>query len=261
MATRRVIRLAAAMLIGLLLLGAGCGPTDPSLDRVRQSGVLRVGLDPTYPPFALAEGDSLSGLEVDVAEALADELGVRTQFTYFGYDGLYDALATGQVDVLISGLVMAPEKTRDFAYSLPYFDAGQVLVRAADDAIIDDMTDLRDSKLAVELGSAGATEAERWARRIPGLTVVAYETATAALDAVVGDESDAALVDHVSARLYGDGPAAAVLRRISPPIRPEPLVAVVRIEDRSLLDAMNEAMAQLQQSGRLEQISTVWLGD
>ena len=77
---------------------------------------MRVGIDPTYPPFALADDAGLRGIDVDFAQALAEELGLEAQFTYFGYDGLYDALTTGQVDVLISALVILPEKTKHIAY-------------------------------------------------------------------------------------------------------------------------------------------------
>ncbi|MHC5804418.1 transporter substrate-binding domain-containing protein, partial [Streptococcus pyogenes] len=90
--------------------------------------------------------------DVDLARELAKTLGLEVQFSYFGYDGLYDALTTGQVDALISALVIMPERTKDIAYSSAYFDAGQFLV-VSDMTGVNGMTDLSGHTLAVELGA------------------------------------------------------------------------------------------------------------
>ena len=94
-----------------ILVNSGCHSQNETWQRIAESGVLRVGLDPTYPPFEVADGSgNVSGLDVDLAHALAKELGLRVQLSHFGYDGLYAALATGQVDVLISAMVIVPDR-------------------------------------------------------------------------------------------------------------------------------------------------------
>src|SRR5210317_512895 len=81
-------------LMSLWLALSSCQAQSGSWERIKQSGVLRVGLDPTYPPFEVSDGDGAVGLDIDLANALASELGLNSEFIYFGYDGLYDALAT-----------------------------------------------------------------------------------------------------------------------------------------------------------------------
>ncbi len=130
---------------------------------------MRIGLDPTYPPFEVADDSGVSGLDVDLAYALADELGLQVEFVYFGYDGLYDALATKQVDVLLSALVIMPERRRDFDYSEPYFNAGEILIVPSAEEEIDEMGDLNGRRLAVELGAQGHVEATQWAKRLEDL--------------------------------------------------------------------------------------------
>lgn len=245
----------------LLLILSGCGEDRDSWSRIEESGVLRVGVDPTFPPFALDEGSNLQGIDVDIAQAVAAELGLDTQFTYFGYDGLYDALTTGQVDALISALVIAPERTKEITYSTPYFDAGLVLVADADGAI-SSMADLQGKVLAVELGALGHVEALEWERALGDLAVVTYGSAADALAAVSANEAQAALVDHVSGRLFLGQQAEPSRPLIVVPgiVAPEPYAIAVRIEDRILLDKMNEALGRLQSSGRLEQIVSDHLG-
>jgi rhodanese-related sulfurtransferase len=117
----------AGLAVWWLVQGIAHGEPDGSWVRAR--GVLRIGSDLSYPPFGFVdERGQPAGLDVDLGRALAARLGLRAEFVNLGYDGLYDALYAGQVDVLISGLVIDPLRMDDFAYTQPYFNAGQVLV-------------------------------------------------------------------------------------------------------------------------------------
>ncbi len=240
-----------------LVLLAGCGQADDGWARVQETAVLRIGMDPTYPPFASTDGHDLWGLEVDLGRALAAELGAEAQFTYFGFDGLYDALLTQQVDVLISALVIDGSRTRDFAYSAPYYNAGEVLLYAAG-LELQDWRDLHDQSVAVELGSPAHMEANRWQRRLRGLTVFTYDTANAAMAAVANGRVPAALVDATSAHLFLRQHPQANLRQLPDPITVRPYALVVRKEDGRLLRHLNQALARLQSSGQLENIMTEW---
>ncbi len=247
-----------ALLTLLLLFTAACRPADDSWERVQAAGVLKVGLDPTYPPFEVADAAGVSGLDVDLARALAADLGVAAEFVYFGFDGLYDALATEQVDVLLSALVIAPERGKDFAFTEPYFNAGQVLIVPAGDTAIGEMADLDGRTLAVELGALGHVEATTWAKRIPDLTVRPYTTGDEALTAVLTGEADAALIDAISGRLYlKEQPQLQIVQEVTV----EPFAIIVRIEDEQLLARLNTSLEDLRQSGELDDIIGKWLGD
>lgn len=219
---------------------------------------MRVGLDPTFPPFENDDGQGLDGLDVDLARALADDLGLQVEFTYFGYDGLYDALAADKVDVLISALVIVPGRMRDFAYSDSYYDAGEILIMAADAVGIESKDDLSGHTLAVELGARGHVEATAWERRLTDLVILPYNSSAEAMAAVAAEEADVALVDSVSGRLYLM--TRPGLRRSERPATSEPYAMVVRADDMVLLTKLNERLADLRSSGRLEQIVSKWLG-
>ena len=126
-----IILILGAVALGLLARGR---ENDKTLERVRATGELRVGLDASFPPFESldAEGNVL-GFDADLAHAIAARLGAEPVFVNVGFDGLYDALWAGRVDVIISGLPYDPRRTQDVNYSMPYFNAGQVLVVRADD--------------------------------------------------------------------------------------------------------------------------------
>ncbi|WP_420643079.1 ABC transporter substrate-binding protein [Candidatus Leptofilum sp.] len=254
--TRSSFLLTAALIL-IVLLQMGCQTTDDSWERVQAAGVLRVGLDPTYPPFEVDDGRGVYGLDVDLAKAIASDLGLDVQFVYFGYDGLYDALATEQVDVLISALVIIPERTRDFAYSEPYFNAGEILIVPADNTTIETMEDLGGQTVAVELGSLGHVEATEWAKRVEGLEIITFSTADEAITAVQQNNAHAALTDAISGRLFlreNDG-----LKRLPESVTVEPFALVVRSEDEQLLTTLNKSLINLEQTGQLSQIMSEWL--
>lgn len=231
---------------------------DRSWERVRARGVLRIGSDLSYPPFGFVdESGQPAGFDVDLGRAIAARLGLRAEFVNLSYDGLYDALAAGQVDILISGLVIDPMRMDDFAYTQPYFNAGQVLVVRQDGPSPQGMSDLTGVRLAVELGSDGDVEARRWARRLPGLEVQAWPDPLEALAAVEAGRADAALVDAISARTaLRDRP---VLRISGDPVTYEPYAVVTRRRDQTLFEVIERTLSELNADGTVGRLFERWL--
>ncbi len=90
---RTLIRCAAlALTLALLVTTAAEAQPPSSLARVRATGQLRVGLDATYPPFGIAEGGEFSGFDVDLAQAIGKDLGVRIELVNASFDGIFPAL-------------------------------------------------------------------------------------------------------------------------------------------------------------------------
>jgi polar amino acid transport system substrate-binding protein len=163
---------------------------------------MRVGVDASYPPFATATQTDLFGLDIDLARAIGMELNIPVRFVNLGFDGLYDALYTDQVDVLISALPMDMARQDRVIYSRPYFNAGLVLVTKTDGSPLFTIEQLAGHRLAYEFGSLAHSEADQWARRILPFEARPYELHTHALDAVRLGEADAAIVDSVAAGEY-----------------------------------------------------------
>ncbi|MGH2537119.1 MAG: substrate-binding periplasmic protein [Candidatus Promineifilaceae bacterium] len=243
--------------LALALSLAACRPAGGHWEELQAGGVLRVGLDPTYPPFALAEGEMVAGIDVDLTRAIADRLGLQPRFSYFGYDGLYDALAAGKVDVLTSALVIAPERMGDFAFSRSYFNNGQRLL-ALRSAGLPDPDGLTAGRLAVELGSDGHRIANGWARGRPQLEVRPYPSAAGAVAAVSQGQATAAILEGVAAMTaVAQEPALEI---VGPPLADLPYAVVVRRADETLLSRINTALKALEASGRLDDILADWFG-
>jgi polar amino acid transport system substrate-binding protein len=230
-------------------------PPDPYLERIRQSGTLRVGMDPTYPPFDVVQDGQVGGYDAALARAIADDLGVRVEFRTLALDTLYDALIAGNVDVLVSALPPIPERQADVRYSVPYYQSGQVLVVRQGETAINAVGGLAGKKVGVELGSNADTEARRLQRSTaPGMQLSsAYRSPDEALAALAGGEVDAAITDNASAQAYlATHPGA--LSVLSPPLTDEPFVVAVPARADALAGSANATIERLRNSGELARI-------
>jgi ABC-type amino acid transport substrate-binding protein len=249
--------LASLLLCALLLLPAGCQETDPSLQRIQQAGRLRVGLDPSWPPFEYVDEEGeIVGFDVDLARAIGQHLGVEVQLVISGWEGLYAALAAGQFDAILSALPYDSWRTQEVAYSVSYFNAGPVIV-ASSGGEVSAERDLDGRAVHVEYGSEGDVQARRLQRKMPALETVPHDAPQEALQAAAADPASTAIVDAVSARLYiRDDPG---LRIVGDPLYDETYVIAVPLEGRSLQRAIDDALIEMRESGELERLLDRWL--
>jgi polar amino acid transport system substrate-binding protein len=240
---------------GMLLWLWLSGQDDGTLAEIHRRGTLRVGLDASFPPFEMFdEQNQIVGLDVDVAAAIAQSLGVELEIVNIGFDGLYDALLARRVDLIISGLPYDPRWTEDVAYSHNYFNAGQMLVTLADKPGLAKVEDVAHHTVAVEWGSQADMEGRRLEQQLAGVRLVRRESADEALEALFQGEADAAVVDAVSGvRAFPRG------LRIITYLTDEWYVAAVHIESQELLEAVNQALTHLEESGEMAKIQVRWL--
>lgn len=245
------------MVAGLTATTCGRAQTR-GLARIQAAGVLRVAIDPSFPPFAYVdESGTLVGYDVALARALASRLEVEAHFVTTGYDALYDALTVGRADVIISALYPDPSRSHAFAYSIPYFNAGDVLV-VREDRAIEGPADLAGGTVICRFGTTGHMEVLTWEETwVSPPAVVAVEEPGTELDALASGEADAMVVDHVTA--LGLVAGASEFRIVHPRITDEPYVVAARVEDRGLIDAVDKALAAIDADGTLDALEAQWM--
>jgi polar amino acid transport system substrate-binding protein len=245
------------VLVLFLLLAALLLP--PWLDddvrrRIAATRTLRVGLDPAYPPFENTVEGELVGYDVDLARALGAELDLEVVFVPIAYDGLYDALISGQIDVIISSYPYSQELCGRERCTQPYFQAGQVLVVRAGSPIRGP-DDLAGRAVAVEWGGPGDVLVRPWEASGRVGRRVTLMSPQEALAAVAAGQVDAAVVDRISALTFDD-PALVVLE---PPVEDESFVAVVAARAVWLQRRLDWALDRLRVEGVLGALEEYWV--
>jgi len=262
--SRRVLVYLLAGLIALAMgwlafrsLGGG-GRRDETWAHIQRQGVLRVGMDASYPPFELVDDErGFHGFDVDLARELGARWGVEVQFVNVHFDGLYDALHTDKFDIILSALPYDRTMTRDVRYSQSYFNAGQVLLTRTDDTSVTLFADLQGKRVAVELG-AEAHQLARQLARDKGMNVeiIPMREPEEVLTWLEQGGADAILCDKVTALTYvGQG---LPVRFVGADLTSDPYVIAVRPDAPILLEQVNQALQEWQQSGFLEQRALYW---
>jgi len=242
---------AIIMIATLVWLGQQRAP-DRYLEGILANGVLRVGVDPSYPPFESVTEGKIEGYDAELARAIAADLGVRVEFVPLALDTLYDALVAEKVDMLISALPFVYERQRGVRYSISYFQAGQMLVVRPEETRIVSIMDLKGKRVGVELGSTADTEVRRLARTsIADMSLnSSYQTPGEALDVLVRGELDAAITDNTSTQAYERAHPGAITT-LSPPLTDEPYVVAMPVRANGLAGKVNATIGRLRESGEL----------
>ncbi len=244
-----------AVVAALRLLGGG--PADKVWARIQREGVLRVGMDASYPPFEFVDGEGqFRGLDVDLAQALADRWGVRLEIANVGFDGLYDALRDKKFDLIVSALPYDPFLRKDFAFSYSYFNAGLRWVARPD--VLATLSDPSGRRVAVQTGSAADVQARTLQRRFPQMGLVMRDEVAQVGDALTGGDADAAILDGMSAlQFVAACPEFAIGDAL---LTDEPYVIAMPLDAPTLKREVNAALVDFRESGRLDAWIAAWVG-
>jgi ABC-type amino acid transport substrate-binding protein len=234
--------------VAVIVLGlATCAPAQSSLGAIRERGVLRVGVKADAAPFGfLDERGRLAGFEPDLARVLATVLfddDRRAQFVRVTTASRFEALRSGQVD-LVMATITATEERRAYAeLSESYFMSGSLLL-VSQTSQIERVEDAAGRRIAVVRGSVQERDvAEVQSRAV----AVPLESVAAAVRAVKSNQVDGFLYDDVVVLELARQDRA--LRVTGLPIRPRPYVAAARKGDVELIRWVNGWFARIRRDG------------
>jgi ABC-type amino acid transport substrate-binding protein len=253
-----ILTLTAIGLAAWFVLARLGGVEDETWTRIQREGLMRVGMDPSWPPFEYIDestGERV-GFDVGLARAIGQHLGVEVEFVNVGFDSLYDALYVGRFDAIISALPYDSLLYGDVAYSISYFNAGQVLVVRAGETEVSEVNDLAGKRLGVEFASEGNALARRLQKEIEDLSLENYITPQDMLSALKEGEVEAAIVDAVSA--YHFIATEGGVQVVGDPLTDELYVIAVQLDSPLLLKAVNEVLVEMREDGTLERLQGKW---
>jgi len=240
-----VVLLAVACLLA-------CGGRDKgsALARVKAAGVLRWGGDiqggEPYVYDDPAKPGHLIGFEVEIAEAIAKELGVKSEFVQNDWANLIPSLDRGTFDVVMNGLEVTESRVGRVLFTRPYYAfAERLMVRADDHSMTPDLSSLRGKKVGT-LANSLAYEMLR------GTTEpVSYDGVEEPYADLVNGRTDAVLLDDIIASRYG---APKPELKVVGDLREGYYSIAVRPTDSDLKEAIDTAIAKISERGELQAI-------
>jgi polar amino acid transport system substrate-binding protein len=257
------------VLLGLLgLLGqTGCqtlgsGGSDTRLRKIIDSGELRVGITGSQPPLNMKNKQGeLIGFEVDVIESLAASMGLEATFVELQFPDLLSSLEAGDVDLVISGVTITPERNTRVAFVGPYFITGKSVLAQSDKLeAVDETTELNDPARSYA-ALAGSTSEDFVRDALPKARLVTTSNYDAAVQMVIDGKVDALVADAQICKVSAWRFADKGLATISTPFTIEPLGIALPADAPLLVNLVENFLDTLEYTGLLSQYKAKWLSD
>jgi polar amino acid transport system substrate-binding protein len=261
-ATRRLL------LIGACALLAACGkkdeaPTAPATAASSPAPAARtyvVGTDAAYAPFeSQNEKGEIVGFSIDLVSAVAAKAGIAVKFVNTPWEGIFNALAQGDRDLLISSITITPERKGTMDFSAPYFDARQ-LIAVKETSAVAKFDDLKPLKVGVQTGTTG----DEVVAKLLGKTstnIKRFESTPLALKELEAGGVDAVVADNgVVVHYVKNNPGGRFKTVSDPGFAAEQYGIVVRKGNAELLGKLNTGLAAIKSDGTYDRIYQQYFG-
>ncbi len=259
---------ACSVLTLLLILFSSCSHHSgtyvltspaPVLDRIQSRGALIVGTAAGMPPLNMTTKDNrIIGLEVDLARALADAMGVGLTLQPIAFKDLLPALEAGKVDMVLSGMTITAKRNTKVAFVGPYFISGKgLLTKKSTFVDIKDPAEINRSEISVT-ALEGSTSEAFVKNVLPNATFLAARDYNEAVNLVIGDKADVMIADQpicvISVARHPDEDLFALLT----PFTYEPIGIALPANDPLLINLVHNFLNTVEDSGVLDLMLETW---
>jgi ABC-type amino acid transport substrate-binding protein len=214
---------------------------------------LIIGTDPTFPPMEYIKNGKMVGYDIDMANLIAKQMGVKVQFKDIVFDNLFTELDAKQINLIIAAVTITSERQQKYDFSIPYINAGEVIITQKTNNAITDTAELKGKKIGVQKDTTDEQEAVKFT---PTNDVMLYATFVQATQALVAGQIDAIVTDLPDAQ--GIVSSNPTLKISSDPFTNEYYGIAFRKGDPNRA-RINAALQSLQERGYLTDLKHKWL--
>jgi polar amino acid transport system substrate-binding protein len=253
----------------LTFLAAACAPaatptpaatTAPPASSLPDLGGRKiiVAVENAYPPFNSIDATTNQGVgwDYDVFAEICKRLNCVPEMTEAAWEGIFEATAAGQYDVVADGVTITEDRKKTVAFSDPYMSITQVILARADETRFTDSTTLAANtalKVATQLGTTNAIKA----KEIVGEgRVNEFDTFDGAVLALLSGDADAVILDQEPALGFMDKNPGK-LKILDDKLQGDELGFVFK-QGSDLIDPINKALAAMKADGTLDTLYAKW---
>jgi polar amino acid transport system substrate-binding protein len=245
------------VILAVLLLITGttvfAGGAQEDADGVTK---LIIASDCTWPPMEFVNTDKeIVGYDIDFIRAVAKEGGFEVEIRNTAWDGIFASLGNGESDAVISSVTITEDRSKTMDFSLPYINAGQVLIVGIDSSA-KTLADLADKEVGAQIGTTGAIEIDNSDAELKTYDELGFaieDLANGRIEGVVADTPIAA--DYV---LQNDN-YKKTLMIVGDSFTDEYYGIAVKKGNTEVLDLINKGVKAVQDKGIDKELEDKWL--
>ena len=266
---KKLLVLLALMMALSMVVMTGCGGEDTDQDNaeltgweyIEDKGVLVVGLDDTFAPMGFRdEANNLVGFDIDLANAVGEQLGIQIEFRPISWEAKEMELEYKNIDCIWNGMSATPERQKSMALTDKYLNNKIVIMAADENVVIDKVEDLQNYKIGTQTDSA-ALEAMQANANFADFeaNITEFETYDEAILALQGQRIDCMVVDQVLGE-YKNSKLETPFIVCNYDFGNDFYAIGCRADDTDVAEKINEAIQALIDDGTAAEISNTWFG-
>ncbi len=222
-------------------------------DVTAEKKVLKMGTNAAFPPYEFKEGEEFKGIDVDIAAALAEELGAKLEIVDMEFDSIIPSVQKGEVDMGIAGMTVTDERKEQVSFSLSYATGVQVVI-VPEGSEIASVDDLQGKKIGTQLGTTG----DMFSKDDFGEdNVISYSKGSDAVIALKGGDVDAVIIDNQPAKVFVEQNEGLKILETEYVI--EDYAIAIAKDNTELLDEINAALEKLTAEGKIDAIIDAYI--
>lgn len=251
-------RMFVGLLLGAMVLtAAGCGSTEKTtFQSIKETKEMTFAMTGAYPPFNfINENGDLVGFDIDIANAIAQKMGVKAKPITTAWDGIISGLTGNRFDMIIGSMAVTPERQKKISFTDPYYiDGAQFFAKTG--SKLKDIAELKDGRVGVVTGTTFHTYLSKM-KNVK--EILQFESDVDNIKSVEIGRAEG-LVTGKLVGLYSANRYDVAIEPIGDPLYIETIAIAIRQEDKDLLIAVNKALKEIKEDGTYEKISKKWFG-
>lgn len=223
----------------------------PNIDRIKASGKLVMCTNAAFPPFEYVGADGKpTGVDVEIAQAIADDLGVQLEVVDMNFDLLIDSVKAGKADFAAAGMTIKPERLEQVDFSDEYVQSAQYVITKKDsDVSADNLDGLTIAVQEATTGDFYATD------ELHAKEVLRFKSGIEAGSALSAGKCDAVIIDKLPAESIAAN-SNGELEVSTQSLTEESYAIAVKKECPDLLEAINKVLNKLVEEGKVDALVT-----
>ncbi|MFH0875036.1 MAG: transporter substrate-binding domain-containing protein [archaeon] len=229
---------------------------DRSLLNVKERGKLVVGISPPSEP-SIYKNESTGeyyGFEIEIIKEIASGINVPFELKTYLWEDFFEAAKSGDVDFIITTITITSERSKEMLFSVPYFDAGQVITVRKDNEDIKIPEDLKGKKVGVGGGTTGEQIVLKY---VDNSSVIRFENNDPTIEALKKGVIDARVLDYMLS--MSDEKNNPELKIVGEPFTQEYYGIATKLGNDALMNEINRVLREMKRTGKMKEIKDRWL--